>query len=307
MKLAASGWPLGSYANSSSSAPPERAHALWDDRGVAVLHGHALERQAEMRRANLGQRRLHPLPQRGRTGVDGHVARAVELDARVLALGRARLLDEERDAEAALEAVGRRLRAPAPQARVIECLESLVQQQRVVAAVVDDRMAVEQRARVMWELVDEVAPADLDLVDAETIRGDVDQPLAHEVDLVPSRRSIGPAGRLVGEDAAVLATIGGPRVRPGQHRDAEAGHSHAVRTHVRAGVVDERVLKSEEGAVGFQRQLDPMDLLARVVHRAQALLAILDPRHRPPDTHRRKGDEEVLRVELASSTEAAAY
>src|SRR5207237_5840244 len=102
-----------------------------------------------------------------------------------------------RDAEAALEAVGRTLRAPAFKAGVVECLESLVQQQRVVAAVVHDRMAVEQRARVMRELVDEVAPADLDLVDAEAIRGDVDQSLAHEVDLVAPRRSVGPAGWLV--------------------------------------------------------------------------------------------------------------
>src|SRR6266851_7706530 len=114
----------------------------------------------------------------------------------------------------------------------------------------------------MRELADEVAPAYLDLVDAEAVRGDVDEPLAHEVDLEAPRRAIRAARGLVGEHTAVLAAIRRPQVRAGQHRDAEAGHGHAVRAHVGSGVVEERVLEAEERAVGFEGQLDTMYLLA---------------------------------------------
>src|SRR5207245_4521380 len=73
-----------------------------------------------------------------------------------------------------------------------------------------------------------------------------------------------------------------------------------------AGVVGEAVAQGEETPLAVERDRDLVDLLARVIGRAQVLLAVLDPAHGPSEPERTEGDEEVLGIELATGAEAAA-
>ena len=77
--------------------------------------------------------------------------------------------------------------------------------------------------------------------------------------------------------------------------------------HVGAGVEVEAVAQGEQGAVGAQGDGGVVDLLARVVERAEVLLAVLGPAHRLARAQRAERDEEVLGVELAATAEAAAH
>ena len=74
-----------------------------------------------------------------------------------------------------------------------------------------------------------------------------------------------------------------------------------VRAEVRREPVDER----HDPIVGVEPDLDVVVLLPRVVGGHEMLAAVLDPLHGPPEPHRRPGDDEVLRVELAAHAEAA--
>ena len=137
-----------------------------------------------------------------------------ERQPRVLARPGRAALDVAADRAAVIAPVDqpallRRLAGP------VELREAAIERCRIVAAVglgLDverhhGREPVGHRA-----FRDQVAPAQLDAVDAEIVRHHVDQPLAEEIGLVAARPAIGADRRLVGDDERDLdADIGDTR------------------------------------------------------------------------------------------------
>src|SRR5581483_8689470 len=167
------------------------------------------ERDAERVGADLREHGLDALAHRGAARVDGRGAAAGELDTGVLPARDAALLDEEGEAEPAPAAVPGPLVPPAPEPVPVEAPARLLEQQGVVAAVVDDGVPVRVRpARVRHpRRRDEVAAPQLDRVEPEPVRSDVDQPLAGEVRLVAAGRPVRARGRLARDDVADLAPV----------------------------------------------------------------------------------------------------
>ena len=84
-------------------------------------------------------------------------------------------------------------------------LQRLVEHRLVIAAVVFERREVLiDDLVVVGERVgrNEIAPPDLGAVDAQLVRGDVEQPLDHEHAVLAAGAAIGRDDRLVGEDGA---------------------------------------------------------------------------------------------------------
>ena len=71
-------------------------------------------------------------------------------------------------------------------------------------------------------------------------------------------------------------------------------------------IVEEAIADGQDRTIASEGQLDPVDLLARMVRRDQVLETILDPGHRPPGPDRQEWHQEIFGVELASHAEAAA-
>jgi hypothetical protein len=153
---------------------------------------------------------------------------------------------------------------------------------------------------------DEIAPAELHLIDAEIARHDVEQPLAEEIGFETPGPAIGADRRLVGEtkrnvDIDVRNAIG-PRH---ELRDV-ACTDGAVGAHIGAHVDEGMAAQAENGAVAPAGNLDVARRLARMVYRHQMLATVLGPFHRPADVTRCERDEKILRIKLATCAEAAA-
>ncbi len=152
----------------------------------------------------------------------------------------------------------------------------------------------------------QIAAAELDAVDAQVLRHDVEQPFAEEIGLEAARPAIGADRRLVGElqrdvDVDVLDPVG-----PGHElRDVACPH-RAVGAHIGADVHIGVTAQSQDGAVARAGDLHVAFRLARMVHAHQVLAAILGPFHRPPGLPRRERNQKVLRIEFAARAEAAA-
>ncbi len=69
---------------------------------------------------------------------------------------------------------------------------------------------------VLRVLAQEVAPAQLDRIEAELLGELVELHLEREARLHPAVAALGSAGRLVGEHARRVEAVGGEVVRPGQ-------------------------------------------------------------------------------------------
>ena len=167
----------------------------------------------------------------------------------------------------------------------------LSQQPGIVAGIEHDFVA--DRAQLPVErhfgFVDQIAAAHLDAVDTE-LRGDgVEQALAHERALVAPRRAIGRGRRLVGQPVMSGHLVVRDAIGPRQHAGGEVDDAGAVRAHIGALVVEEHVVDAEDVAVGIDRGADLVALLARMVGGDEMLVAVLDPLHRPTETHARRG------------------
>src|SRR5262249_59165646 len=136
------------------------------------------------------KRRLDALAERGAAGVDDGGAVALDPHASVVPAADPALLHEQADADAAPDrGITRLCVPPAAQLLVAEPPGCLVHEQSEVAAVVDDLAPADVRAVAIGNPVgrDEVAASQLERLDAEAVCGDVDEPLAREVDLVAAR------------------------------------------------------------------------------------------------------------------------
>ena len=98
----------------------------------------------------------------------------------------------------------------------------------------------------------------------------------------------------------------GHAIGPGQELADIAGPNRPVGAHIGAHVVVDVAAQGEDRAIAHAGDLDIGRRLARVVHGHEIFAPVLGPFHRPVDVARRKGNEEVFRIELAARAVAAA-
>ena len=180
-----------------------------------------------------------------------------------------------------------------------EKFQCFLEQQRVVAAVVDDRVAVlPGHADVVRELIrlDEVAAPHLGTIDAQLGRDGVERALHHEARMRPAGSSIRGRGSGIRVDVAEPDAIVGQPVRTRELPRGDDRQDDPVR-RVGAAVVDEVVAQGQQAALGVVSDLDLVHLPALLVDGGEMLLPVLGPLHRPPELHRGVGHEQLVRVE----------
>ncbi len=151
---------------------------------------------------------------------------------------------------------------------------------------------------------DEIAPPQLDAIDAEPLGRDVEQPLDDEGRLRPAGAAIGRGRRAVGHDAAHAHM---------RRRDVIDAGDDAGR--VRQRHIGDRQAADVEKNIGFERA-DAAGFVerdARLGQRVAALIvgekgfgAVAGPAHRPPDAARGPGHHDLLGVDVRARPEAAA-
>ena len=151
-----------------------------------------------------------------------------------------------------------------------------------------------------------IAAADLDAVDLQRVGDGVDQPFAHEGRLVAAGRAIGRGRRLVGEAEMADRAIRRHAIRAGQYARRHVYDACRVGAHIGALIVEITVVDGEDHAVAIDRGADVVQLLARMIGRDQMLAPVLDPFHRPVESHGGDADQYVLGIKLAADAEAAA-
>ena len=100
--------------------------------------------------------------------------------------------------------------------------------------------------------------------------------------------------------------VGRHPIRARQHGGGEVRHGRGVGAHIGALVVEERIIDGEDMPRCVDRGADAMRLLARVIGGDQVLAPILDPLHRAAEGEGGDADQQILGIELAANTEAAA-
>ncbi len=166
-----------------------------------------------------------------------------------------------------------------------EHLERALQERRVVAAVVDDAVAVlpDDPAEVVWKLVrlDQVAAANLDAVESKLGGDRIERPLHHETRMRAAGAAIRRRGRGVGVHVAEPHSVIGHAIRPRHLGGADDRQDDSVR-RVSAAVVDEVVAECQHFAFAIEADLDLVHLAALLVDRGEMLLAVLGPLDRAP-------------------------
>ena len=197
----------------------------------------------------------------------------------------------------------RRLGPPLLDRVVADELERHVERPRVVAGVVD--AAVRRLVRHVLGL-DVVALAQLDGVEAELVRDDVDDALGEPELLHPRVPAVRRDGRLVRHRLRELEVDVAPLVHPG--RDLRPDHAaERLVAEVRAGVVDRLRAEAEQRAVGLDGDLGVEEpALVAVRHRLVELGAPLRPLDRPAELARQQAAGDELRVRGDLVAEAAA-
>ena len=260
---------------------------------------------AEDLRHDLGIHRFMPLPRRAGEHVERGVARIAELDRRLL-LGdgpAARGLDEHRAADAAQSPPFQGSLAPLLERAPFGLKERLLELAGRVAAVVGRGRGLVGERR----LRNQVAPTQLDAVDAGLARRLVDQPLHQIGNARPPRAAVGRRRRGVGEREPVAAIEGGDAVGVRRMRGRiEAVDQRPRLRQVGAHVADPAHAQREKPALAVERELAVQLYAAAVMIAHQGLEAGADPFHRLAERSCGEHQRAVLRVGLRTDAEAAA-
>ena len=110
---------------------------------------------------------------------------------------------------------------------------------------------------------DQVAPAQLDRVEAQLARGDVHEALGDEHGLRAAGAAVGRARHLVRDHDAAAAAERGQAIEPDEVRGRHVGH-HRAAGQVGAGVDQEVVGEREDAAVAVEGERGGVHLVARV-------------------------------------------
>src|SRR2546428_2511185 len=173
----------GRGAGEHADPAGERADAIRDARGVARNDGDLLERHREPVGDDLGQRGLVRLALARRAGEHEHPTDRVDANPDAFVRPEARVLDEERQAQADRTAFGPRPLALHREAVGAHGFGDAPQAFGIVPAVVAARAVVAgNQADVVRELVglDQVARADRQPVEPEALGREIEYPLHHE-------------------------------------------------------------------------------------------------------------------------------
>ena len=161
---------------------------------------------------------------------------------------------------------------------------------------------------VVRELVrtDHVAAAELDRIEAEAARREIEQALHDEHAVLPARPAHGRHNRLVREGDPELALVARHPVGPEKRALGVDGDRETVGV-VRSRVVDEDVPHAQDPAVARDRDLRLVQLSPLLGGGEEVLVPVLDPLHGPSQLDRGPGDEDLLRVEHDLRAETAAH
>ena len=195
-----------------------------------------------------------------------------------------------------------------------ECVDAtdrgqrLAQRALIVAAVVDDRLAVAiGNAGAIRHLVgaDHVAQANVGGLEAARGGDEIDDPLHRKGRFRTTGAPIRRVRNLVGggdpgADRQRIDLVGTGQMDGGVVDNAGADRIPG------AAIDDEIIAQREDAAVVVEADLDIVDLVARMARAHQVLAAVLDPLHRPPQPARQEWDQQVLRIDVPLEAEAAA-
>ena len=270
-----------------------------------VLDG--IERQLQRIRCDLRTHRLQPLADRGGADVHAHLAVTFENEPRAFLGPGGASFEVAADSAAAIAAVDQlpircSLRAP------IDLIEAALQGLAIIAAVglrCDVQRLHRQHGVGHLRSRNQIAAPKLHPIDAKLGGRDVEQALAKEISLEPSRPAIGPHGRLVGHDEGHIDAHVGNAVGAREHlRDiARGGRAIGadIRTLVGSGVSAQR----ENRAIAIAGDLQLAGSIAGVIGGKEMLPPVLDPLHRMASEAGGKRDEIILGIKLAARAEAA--
>ena len=276
--------------------------------GAVIDAADPVHRDFERVGGDLREHGLHPLPDRGRA--DEHRDRAILVDCKPRGLLRAggTAFDEATDRDP-MVAPANELALQLRLLRPADFLKAALQRHPVVAAVVFILVLVGRNGRDWirhFRMRDQVFAAELDPVDAQILRNDVEQPLAEEIGLEAARPAIGADRRLVGHPQRNVELDVRDAVGASHELRDVARADGAVGAHIGAHVDVGMAAQSEDRAVAFAGDLN-IDLgFAGMIHRHQVLAPVLGPLDRPVEMARRKRDQEILGIEFAARAKAAA-
>ena len=274
---------------------------------VAPEHLDPLRGHAQAIRHDLCERGLVTLSHRRRAREDRHRAVGVDADLRGVGIdrrvGTAGDLDRVRDPEAAQHAARSRFGAALVEPGVVRERERHVHPARELTAVVR-----EDEPRLEWHRRrrDQVAAPQLQRVDPELARGDVDDAFDRVRGLGPPGAAIRTGRRGVGVHARGLHVNRGRRVHARDAADVVRPRARAARCEIRADVERDGDAKPEELAVRVERQLRRRDVVAAVLVGDEPLAAIRRPLHRTAEPLRGPEHQHVLGIRAALHPEASA-
>ena len=277
--------------------------------GVGERHDHIVGFDLPGVGDHLREDRLHALPLRASAGGDVDLAGRIDAHGRAFERSDAGAFDVAAEAETEIAALRARLALPLAKRRhAADRVERLLQRLRIVAAVVDDRLAVAiGNAEAIGHLGarDHVAHPHVGRIEAKLGGDQVHDPLHGEGRFRPTGAAIGRVRDLGGRGDPRVDGEVVELVRPGQMHRGVVGDARSDRIPG-AAIDDEAVAKRQQPAVVVEADLDVVDLVARMARRHEVLVPVLDPAHRPLHGAGEKRNQQFFRIDMALDAEAAA-
>src|SRR5262249_45749039 len=147
---------------------------------------------------------------------------------------------------------------------------------------------------------------DVEAVEAEVARREVEEPLAEESALEAAGPPECSGRRLVAHHGVRLKPQVRHAVRPGQELRHIAHRRGGVGSYICTDVDENVAANAPDGAVAFERDLDVGFRLARMGDGHEMLAAILHPFDRVSIPARRERAQEILRIKFASRAKPTA-
>src|SRR5262249_33500278 len=150
----------------------------------------------------------------------------------------------------------------------------------------------------------EIAAAQLDAVETELVRGDVDQPLHDEHHFRPPGAAVWPRGCSVGHHATGTEVCGRHPIDAGH--DLDALLNHGVVTGPSAEIADVVTAHRQEITLSVEGELRIHCKIAALVVAEQCLTSIRRPSHGTADLARSPGHQKLFRENLAAHAKITA-
>ena len=267
-----------------NGAAGERAHTRGHLRRITKAHLNVVDVDPEPVGNDLRERRVVPLAVRGRTAPGDHAAVRAHRDPRALPAAPG-ALDVHRD-------------PGADRASLLAATLRLGTQQldrQIQAALVVARVVGEPERAVVWKDADQVAPPQLNPVEAQLAGCHVDRALEQVGRLGPTRAAIGTGRHLVGACAPDRDRGRRDVVAAGHQHRGGVGRDRGGRKQVRPQVGQDRRPEGQDPSGGVQPKLDLALDPPTLIGPEEVLHPVLDPLERPPQLHR--GDRQRDRLD----------